>query len=225
MAFSSSELAAARSPDREKDNTPPSNQGVSFKRAASSAASRSCRRIGVELALDDFKSSAPTSHAAEEHRHRSGGLRDQRTSMRPGRGFLAAEPRYRGAKDGRRLGLQAAADRVDRQLRQGGRRLYSTALNQPRRTTFCSMLWPGFHQHGPPISAYKFKPPARGESFISCSAPPSPFLTIAFFSLPNSSATNRGSCHPFLKTPAARFPGRHLSLSLSLPWHSDIPTF
>ena len=65
---------------------------------------------------------------------------------------------------------------------------------------------------------------ARGESFISCSAPHSPFLTIAFFSLPNSSATNRGSCHPFLplKTPAARFPGRHLSLSLSLPRHSDI---
>ena len=32
--------------------------------------------------------------------------------MRPGRGFLAAEPRYRGARDGRRVGPQAAADRV-----------------------------------------------------------------------------------------------------------------
>ena len=39
--------------------------------------------------------------------------------MRPGRGFLAAEPRYRGARDGRRLGFQAAADRADRQLRPG----------------------------------------------------------------------------------------------------------
>jgi hypothetical protein len=41
--------------------------------------------------------------------------------MRPGRGFLAEEPRYRGARDWRRLGLQAAADRADGQQRQGAK--------------------------------------------------------------------------------------------------------
>jgi hypothetical protein len=39
------------------------------------------------------------------------------------------------------------------------RTAYSTALNRPRGTTFCSTLWRGFHQLGPPISANKFKPP------------------------------------------------------------------
>jgi hypothetical protein len=32
---------------------------------------------------------------------------------RPGQGFLASEPRKRGARDGRRLGSQAASDRAD----------------------------------------------------------------------------------------------------------------
>src|SRR6202161_2559698 len=60
-----------------------------------------------------------------------------------------------------------------------------------------------------------------------CSAPHSPFLTIAFFSLANSSATNRGSRHRFSKLKDARLTvsARHLSLSLSLSRHSDIPTF
>ena len=40
--------------------------------------------------------------------------------------------------------------------------LYSTAFNLPRGTTFLSTPSPGFHQHGPPISAYKFKPSRRG---------------------------------------------------------------
>src|SRR5580658_3659849 len=44
---------------------------------------------------------------------------------------------------------------------------------------------------------------------------------------PPFSAALRGSRRPFLplKTPGARFPGRHLSLSLSLRHHSDIPKF
>ena len=44
--------------------------------------------------------------------------------------------------------------------RQG--ELYSTAYNLPRGTTFLSTPSPGFHQHGPQISAYKFKPSRRG---------------------------------------------------------------
>ena len=38
---------------------------------------------------------------------------------RPGHGFLAAEPRYQGARDGRRLGTQAAADRADLNYARG----------------------------------------------------------------------------------------------------------
>src|ERR1700734_3623587 len=41
---------------------------------------------------------------------------------RPGRGFLAAELRYQGARDGRRLGNQAAADRADHNYARGGLR-------------------------------------------------------------------------------------------------------
>jgi len=42
------------------------------------------------------------------------------------------------------------------------RTAYSTALNSPRGTTFFdSTLSPGFNQHGPPISAYKYKPPRK----------------------------------------------------------------
>jgi hypothetical protein len=65
-------------------------------------------------------------------------------------------------------------------------------------------------------------------SFL-CSAPHSPFLTIAFPSLPISRRNEPGitatvsSVHPqALKTLAPRFSACHLSLSLTLRRHSDI---
>src|SRR5437899_6160778 len=56
------------------------------------------------------------------------GLCDQRTWPRQRRCFLAAEARYRGSRGWRRVGPQAAADRVDPQLRQG--------TKAPRRALF-----------------------------------------------------------------------------------------
>jgi hypothetical protein len=110
------------------------------------------------------------------------------------------------------------------------RTAYSTALNRPRGTTFCSTLWRGSISLGRRYLLTNSSHPARGESFVSlCSAPHSPFLTIAFSLSQTRAKTNRGSRRPFLplKTLAPQFPGRHLSLSLSLslPRHSDIPTF
>ena len=64
---------------------------------------------------------------------------------------------------------------------------------------------------------------------LLCSAPHSPFLTIAFFSLPNSSANEPRITPPFppcLKRPPHGFPlAAALSLSLSAPAfrHSDKP--
>ena len=76
--------------------------------ATSAASSRlgTSANLGEELGLGDIKSRARGHRTPREgHRRRSGGFRDRISSLRrPGRGFLAAEPRYQRAKDGRRLG-------------------------------------------------------------------------------------------------------------------------
>ena len=70
--------------------------------------------------------------------------------------------------------------------RQG--ELYSTAFNLPRGTTFLSTLSPGFHQHGSPISAYKFKPPAKVSPFFSLLCPTLAIPHHCFFSLTQTQA-------------------------------------
>ena len=83
---------------------------------------------------------------------------------------------------------------------------------------------------GPRYQLTNLSPPRVSEppSLLLCSAPHSPFLTIAFFSLPNSSANEPRITPPFppcLKRPPHGFPlAAALSLSLSAPAfrHSDI---
>jgi hypothetical protein len=106
--------------------------------------------------------------------------------------------------------------------RQG--QLYSTPLNRPRGTTFCSTLWRGFHQLGPPISAYKFKPPREvSPRLLLCSALAIPHHC---FSPPHKLKRNesritppfpphlRGSPHGFR---VATSPSLSLSLCPGLP--------
>jgi hypothetical protein len=176
---------------------------------------------------------ARTSHATEGHRHRSGGLRNRCGWQ--GRGFLAAESRYRGARDGRRVGCQAAADRVDRQLRQSAK--------APRRTLFygfesaatndISILRyrQGSISMGRPDISLQIQATRGGESSSLCSAPLSPFLTIAFLSLSNSRRNEPGITPPFLPSLPSALKARPTvfgspppSLSLSAPEfrHSEI---
>jgi hypothetical protein len=143
---------------------------------------------------------------------------------------LAAERRYRGARDGRRVAFQAAADRADRQLRRGPSKDYSTALNRPRGTTFGSLRYRrGSISMGALISAYKFKPPRRGESFVSllCSTLAIPHHCIPLS--PNIKAQRTGDHRhaffhpsPALKTLAPRFSACHLSFLRTLRRHSSI---
>ena len=84
----------------------------------------------------------------------------QETRGRPGRGFLAAELRYQGARDGSRLGSQAAANRADHNYARGVLRtlfygFQSAATNDILLYALVAVpsAWVA------PISAYKFKPP------------------------------------------------------------------
>ena len=65
----------------------------------------------------------------------------------------------------------------------------------PRGTTFLSTLSPGFHQHGSPISAYKFKTPAEVSPSSLCSAIPH----HCFFFHTNSSANELRITPPFFQ--------------------------
>src|SRR6202161_916289 len=97
---------------------------------------------------------------------------------------------------------------------------------------FCSTLSPGFHQHGPPISAYKFKLPPRVSdppSFASLLCSTLAIPHHCFLSHTNSSANEPRLTPPLppsLKRPPHGFPlASALSLSFSLPpafRHSDI---
>jgi hypothetical protein len=71
---------------------------------------------------------------------------------------------------------------------RGGQRqgqLYSTALNQPRRTTFALRFGRGSISMGRRYQLTNPSHPARGESFVSLLCSALPFLTIAFLSLTN----------------------------------------
>jgi hypothetical protein len=153
---------------------------------------------------------------------------------RPGRGFLAAEPRYRGARDRRRLGSRAAADRADHNYARGRLAARTTLFYgfesaAPCGTTFCSTLWSGYHQLGPRFQLTNPSHPARGESFVSllCSALAAIPHHCFFLSpkLERKRTADHATLSAALKTLAPRFPGRHLPLSLSLFLCPGIPTF
>ena len=76
--------------------------------------------LSVEVELDDIKSRADIARHEKDIDIvlKASEIKIIAADWR-GRGFLAAERRYRGARDGRRVGFQAAADRADRQLRWG----------------------------------------------------------------------------------------------------------
>ena len=113
---------------------------------------------------------------------------------------------------------------------RGGQRqgqLYSTALNQPRRTTFALRFGRGSISMGRRYQLTNSSHPARGESFVSLLCSTLAIPHHCFFSLPNSRRTNRGSRHRFSKLKDARptvSASPPLSLSLSAPEfrHSDI---
>ena len=174
---------------------------------------------------------ARTSHAARRTSTSFWRLPAYHLCGRPGRGFLAAEPRYQRAKDGRRLGTQAAADRADHNYARG-RLAPRTALfygfESAARNDILLYALPGFHQHGPPISAYKFKPPREVSPLLFFFAllhtrHSSPLLFLSA----KLERKRTGITPPFppcLKSPPHGFPlAAALSLSLSAPAfrHSD----
>ena len=121
--------------------------------------------------------------------------------MRPGRGFLAAELRYRGARDGRRVGSQAAADRADHNYARGVLRTLfygfeSAATNDILLYAIAGVpsAWAARYQ------LTNSSHPARGESFVSllCStlAIPHHFFSL---SLPNSRRNEPGITPPFFR--------------------------
>ena len=174
---------------------------------------RDGRRLGTQAASDRV-----------DQQLRPGAPRRALFYGRPGRGFLAAELRYQGARDGRRVGSQAAADRADHNYARGGqatpRRALFYGFESAATNDIGSTLCPRFHQHGPPISAYKFKPPREVSPSSLCSAPHSPFLTIAFLSL--KLKRNEPRITPAFPPHLRRLPHGFrvaTSLSLSLPRH------
>ena len=105
------------------------------------------------------------------------------------------------------------------------------ALNQPRRTTFCSTLWLRLHRHG----SHRYQltnssHPARGESSSLFALLHTRHSSPCFFFSPKlelKRTADHATLSAALKTLAPRFPGRHLAISLSLfPTpafrHSDI---
>ena len=141
---------------------------------------------------------------------------------RPGQGFLASERRYQGARDGRRLGTQAATDRANHNDARGKQRTLLYGFESAAKN---EILLYALAVVPPPISLKIQATPHEVSPSSLCSAPhrhSSPLL----FSLCQTQAqrtADHASLSAALKTLAPRFPGRHLSLSLRQ--HSDIPTF
>jgi len=100
-------------------------QAATEARATSAASSRlgTSANLGVELA---WRYQEPRGHRGENDINIALEAFAYHHRRRPGRGFLAAEPRYQGARDGRCLGNQAAAYREHNYPRGGQRQLYST---------------------------------------------------------------------------------------------------
>ena len=112
----------------------------------------------------------------------------------------------------------------------GGRQgLYYAFESAARNDIWLSTLSPGFHQHGPRYQLTNSSHPAEVSPSLLCSAPHSPFLTIAFPSLPISRRNEPGitatlsSAHP--KRLKCSPHGFRLATSLFLSPYADIPTF
>jgi hypothetical protein len=112
--------------------------------------------------------------------------------------------RYRGARDGRRVGCQAAADRVDRQLRQSAkasRRTVFYGFEYAARNDILLYAIAGVPSAWvrPDISLQIQATPREVSPSSLCFAPHSPFLTIAFFLSPKLEANEPRITPPFFQ--------------------------
>ena len=169
---------------------------------------------------------ARTSHAAEGHRHRSGGFRNQdhrcgqaRDSSRQSHDI---EEQETGAE------LAPKLPQIVSSTTPGAAKNYSTALNRPRGTTFCSTLIAGGSISGPRYQLTNLSPRVSlSPPSLLCSRPLHCSPLLSFSHTLKRARTGDDAILSSIHPPRLRcspygFPACHLSLSRALRRHSSI---